>query len=441
MGERIPNARLRTLLKEAAWTGQDFARAVNTTGAETGVALRYDRTAVAHWLAGSRPSRTVTALAAEALSRRLGRRISPDETGLTRPCADPTAEPPPDPAAALAALADPARTSVYVVTESRRLPATGTGPTPASAALAASGTRHVGRDHIAAAEALLRSLSLADDAFGGGHGRHALAGFLGTVVTDWLRAPAAPQIRHDLLVSASRLAYLAGFMCFDGCHHGLAQDYYRTAAALAREAADPAGYAAALRGLSVQAYHLGHRALAHDLAEAAARHSPALAPAQAAFVHGQLAVAHAGRGDRTAAFAALRTARTHLERAGRDTDVVATYHAAAEAHQEAEVRTALGDHRGAIGALRTALRVRPASERRARAVTTARLAELLLGQGGLDQACAAWRDFLDDYPHLQSGRLDAAARSMRARLRPHRSSVAVRGMWGRVELAAAGRSR
>src|SRR5262245_30689916 len=110
MGERIPNARLRTLLKEAAWTGQDFARAVNTTGAETGVALRYDRTAVAHWLAGSRPSRTVTALAAEALSRRLGRRISPDETGLTRPCADPAAEPAPDPAATLAALADPGRT-------------------------------------------------------------------------------------------------------------------------------------------------------------------------------------------------------------------------------------------------------------------------------------------------------------------------------------------
>ncbi|MGR7001720.1 hypothetical protein ACU686_32955 [Yinghuangia aomiensis] len=72
-------------------------------------------------------------------------------------------------------------------------PATGTGAVPASAAHAASGARHVGRDHIAAAEALLRSLSLADDAFGGGHGRHALAGFLGTVVTDWLRAPAAPR--------------------------------------------------------------------------------------------------------------------------------------------------------------------------------------------------------------------------------------------------------
>lgn len=84
MAKREPNGRLRTLLNDARWSGQDFARAVNGVAAETGLTLRYDRTSVSHWLSGTRPSAHVVALAAEALSRRTGRRISPADTGLAR---------------------------------------------------------------------------------------------------------------------------------------------------------------------------------------------------------------------------------------------------------------------------------------------------------------------------------------------------------------------
>ncbi|MFD9678192.1 hypothetical protein ACFWAO_40620, partial [Streptomyces sp. NPDC059981] len=87
MTEREPNGRLRTLLTDARWSGQDFARAVNGVAAETGLTLCYDRTSVSHWLSGTRPPAHVVALAAEALTRRTGRRISPADTGLARPAA------------------------------------------------------------------------------------------------------------------------------------------------------------------------------------------------------------------------------------------------------------------------------------------------------------------------------------------------------------------
>ncbi|ARF72642.1 hypothetical protein B7C62_10410 [Kitasatospora albolonga] len=79
---RTPNQALRFLLSEAGWSGARLAREVNALGAEQGTPLSYDRTSVAHWLAGSRPRRPVPALVAEALSRRLGRAVRVADTGL-----------------------------------------------------------------------------------------------------------------------------------------------------------------------------------------------------------------------------------------------------------------------------------------------------------------------------------------------------------------------
>ncbi|KJY17212.1 hypothetical protein VR46_44975, partial [Streptomyces sp. NRRL S-444] len=93
---------------------------------------------------------------------------------------------------------------------------------------------------------------------------------------------------------------------------------------------------------------------------------------------------------------------------------------------------ALGDGRGAIAALGASLRHRPAAERRARAVTAARLAELHLGQGHLERACAAWHEVLDVVPQLESARVTDALRRMRGRLRAVRASGVVRPLLERV---------
>ncbi|MFC9891934.1 hypothetical protein [Streptomyces pilosus] len=46
MAKREPNVALGRLLTESRWTHQQFARAVNRVGTETGVPLRYDESAV-----------------------------------------------------------------------------------------------------------------------------------------------------------------------------------------------------------------------------------------------------------------------------------------------------------------------------------------------------------------------------------------------------------
>ncbi|MFI0859785.1 hypothetical protein ACH4RA_05810 [Streptomyces smyrnaeus] len=79
---RTPNRALRALLEETEWTQAAFARALARLGAEVGIHLRYDRTSVAHWLRGSRPDPRVQHLMAEALSRRLGRRITVADLGM-----------------------------------------------------------------------------------------------------------------------------------------------------------------------------------------------------------------------------------------------------------------------------------------------------------------------------------------------------------------------
>ncbi|MFD9367499.1 hypothetical protein ACFWA6_07285 [Streptomyces sp. NPDC060020] len=454
MAKREPNGRLRTLLTDARWSGQDFARAVNGVAAEAGLTLRYDRTSISHWLAGTRPPAHVVALAAEALSRRTGRRVSPADTGLARPAGAARerehTRPGPHGAGALAP-------DLAAVVAGVREGAAGTGgagieaaallgeipvyssawrppgwPPPDPPAAPARPAGRIGQHHVDAAEAVLPVFRNADMMFGSGLARPALTRYLATTVAPWLRADAAPAVRHRLLGCAARLAYTAGFLCFDGNQHGVAQAYYRAGLRLGQEAGDPQCWAPVLRAMSVQAHHLGHRKQAWELAEAAAREAGRLPTLQAAFVTGQLAVAEAGCGDRRAAVARLGEAERLLERSAGQRAAIGDYHHAALAHQQAEALAALGDARGAITALGTSLRHRPPGERRARAVTLARLAELHLNQGHLERACATWHEMLDAVPQLDSARVDDAVGRLRGRLQTVGGNRTARALLARV---------
>jgi hypothetical protein len=50
----------------------------------------------------------------------------------------------------------------------------------------------------------------------------------------------------------------------------------------------------------------------------------------------------------------------------------------------------------------------------------------------LDRACAAWQSVLDDYPHLDSGRVHTAVGAMRSRLRGHMGAPGVRALLARA---------
>ena len=457
MPQQQPDSRLRSLLVEAGWSGQQLAQKVNALGAEAGLTLRYDRTSVAHWLAGSTPRPPVAELIAEAFSRQLNRRIEAAVHGV--PARGDVPGDPRRPENLFATFggsgeADAAARLVELVAGRRRAPGGGvysvaalavpgwiqasTAPPSPSGATRAVRSDRIGREHAVAAEAMTRVFSDADCAYGGGRTVGALAAYLAVDVSPRLRARASPAVRQAMLRAATELAYLCAFMCFDQERHPAAQQYYTVALQLSAENNDPAAYATTLRALSVQANHLGHHRQAIDLADAAVRTAPATSPpGTRAFLHGQAAVAAAGIGDRRTALAHLTRAESLLERGATAGATSGAYHQASLGHQRAAVLEALGDAQGAAEALTASLRHRPAAERRARALTLAALAQMHLRQGRLEPAVATWQKFLEDYPHLESGRARTAHATLRATLRPHQRTPVVAAVW--AQSAAMGR--
>jgi tetratricopeptide (TPR) repeat protein len=289
------------------------------------------------------------------------------------------------------------------------------------------------RADVRSAAAMLRLFSDVDMTFGGGHARNALTSYLRSTIAPWLAGDASPALRRELLTTAARLAYLCGFMCFDDEIHGTAQHYYLASLRLSTEGGDVLGYALTLRALSVQARLLGHHQPAVDLAEAAMRTaSNRVPPRVRAFMLGQLAVAHAAAGNGSDALTVLSAAEKSLARADGYSSGVAAYHVASLAHQRAATAACLGDRRNAIRALEASVRHRPVNERRSRAITLARLAELQLSDGRLEQACYTWQRFLDDYPYLTSRRADTALKTLRARTRPNQNHPTVRALLRQV---------
>lgn len=424
---RTPNQALRALLTEAKWSGARLARAVNALGAAQGTVLHYDRTTVAHWLAGSRPRSPVPSLVAEVLSRRLGRPVHVQDTGLIHPGQwGSGAGWPPVEGTAVERLDDVLRDIdrrgvALIGAYSLAALAIPHGPPAVGRASrsALGGSMPVGMEQVASARQLLTLFSRGDAAFGAGTVREPLRQYLSTTLLPWLRSDIKPAVRRELFTVAAQLTYLCAFTHFDMNHHAAAQRLYLTSVELAREAGDMIGHALALRGLSVQAHALGHFTESLDLAEQAvqtgARHAP---PHQQAFFHGQLAVAQAGRGD-SRSLRHLALAERCLERSSSRSSPVGAFHPGSLALQHAAVARSRGDHRAAARALDASLRHRPTDERRSRALGLGELAETQLAIGHIEQACRTWHEFLDVHPLIHSARAEDRLRFLTARLRPH----------------------
>ncbi|MFI6095740.1 hypothetical protein ACIA8G_09315 [Lentzea sp. NPDC051213] len=436
---RTPNAKLRSWLDRAGWTGDQLARAINDLGGEAGIALRYQRASVAQWLAGMRPRPPVPHLIAEAFSRHLGRPVTVTDLGLESTLAG---MPPSAPCWTLEAAA----TLLDVTLPAAQPPAADGRRAYSVAALAVpywaevsslslrdrtalSAPPSVSRADVQDAGTMLRLFSDADLMFGGGRVRQALTAYLRSTIAPWLGADSRPAVRRELLATAAQLSYLCGFVFFDDELHGTAQRYYLTSLRLAAEAGDSVGYVLALRALSVQAGQLGHHSEAVDLAEMAVWTAPKQIPPNVrAFLLGQLSVARAARGDRRTALMALTAAERQLAQAEKYESSVGVYHSASLAHQQAATTASFGDKITAIRLLETSLRRRPTNERRSRLITLATLAEHQAAIGRMEQSWQTWHLFLDDYPLVNCRRANTALRTMRARIRPHHGNPAARSL-------------
>ena len=339
-----PNDRLRVLISETGWTYERTARAVAAVAAETGIRVRCDRSAVAHWLAGTRPRLAVAACLLEALSRALGRRIGPGQAGLSVPGSDRGELGESDPLGQLRRLLDAAA--------GRTMPSLEVY-SPAGAIVqgwsARAERRPVSPDaaHVPEAAAALRFFADLDAARGGGHARPVLMSYLAVELAD--RSPGL----GDTLVP---LVALAGFTCFDEHRHALAQRFYQIAAVLAAQAGDLDGYVIAVRGLAGQAHALGH----HDVALWLIGNVLALdEPTAARFagLHAYAACAYAATGEFDAALRSLRDAGVALDAAARlAPPPFGGYDHAGLAEATGRVLAARRDLPAAAGALRASLR-------------------------------------------------------------------------------------
>lgn len=442
--KRTPNPALAGLLEQARWTRTQLAQQVNRLGPQAGLELTYDRTAVAHWIAGVQPKPEVRPLIVEALSARLDRPVTHAEAGLERAQAS-VGSPTPDTVEELLNLGradmDPSRRGVLAATlfsAALAAPAFATDAHAADEPVApGKATTRIGASQVASVRSMTDRIADILDEFGAGHARPMAAAFLVNTVGPWLRARATERVHADMLAAASDLTYLTGWMAMYEKAHGLGQTYYVKALQLAREAQDHVTYCRTLRGMSLQASNLGHGRKSLELADSAAEAAPSAGPRLVAFLRGQQAHATAMVGDHQQAHVRLREAETALSKADSRRDAIGGYDRTAYLFHVAHVLHEERDLPGSIRTLKESIRVQPANERQGRVHAYAVLAQRELEHGHLDAACDSWTRFLGEYEHVSSARGDDHFATMRKRLAPHAKARVVREMAPRIREIAA----
>lgn len=442
MTRRSPNDALRALLAEAEWTAGELASAVNSLGAAQALVLHYDRTSVAHWISGTRPKEAVVILVAAALSRRIGRLVTEEETGMAplsmrEHRADfPSGETNPLRQLAFLTRADlnlKERTklvqSMYRITD---VPWPNWDRTPSFPPNHGSGFR-VSEDDVESIRTMARLVADQMDRSGGRSGRSALAAYLADDVGHMLSASTSSAVRRELLTATAQMTQLLANKTCDAGHHGLAQRYYHTALAFAQEAGDSLTYAVILRAMSTQALQLGHHRQALELAEASVSVSGKNENRAAlAYLYSQFAVALAYDRQRHASVTALSMAEAALEQASSASGPFSTYPSAALSYQRAQTLLALGLRGEAIDSLRHSARNRENNQHRPYALTEFRLGDALLSAGYLDEACTRWKLFLDHGKQVHSARIDHALTQLRRTLRPYQRHVTAAIVWERL---------
>ncbi|MFE9396816.1 tol-pal system YbgF family protein [Streptomyces flavidovirens] len=437
MAKREPNATLGRLLGESGWSQGQFATAVNRVGTEQGRPLKYDASAVSHWLGGTIPRKEVRPLILEALARKLGRPIAHADAGfpsvgnqsntrtatveglleLGRQDMDPSRRGVLGAALFSVALTVPDWPDVV-----GRMEAVQNGH-----------SGRIGYAEVDAVVAMTEKLSELDDMFGGRQARPMAAAFLVNTVAPHLHADASDDVRKAMLSAASDLLYLTGYMAVDEGLHGLAQRYYVKALELAGAADDHLTFCTTLRGMSLQAVDLGHGSQALRLANAAAAASPAAGPRMRAFLAGQQAHAYAVTGDRRNALQLIREAEVAMDKAESRAAAFGSYDPSSLAYHVAQVQYGLGDLAGSVKNMEESSKLRHDVYRRTRVRYDAMLAERQLELGHLEAACVTWDRVLDDYPLVQSGRADERVAVLKSRLRPHLRNRAAQALFERAQ--------
>ncbi|WP_406097544.1 hypothetical protein [Kitasatospora purpeofusca] len=445
MSAKTPNQALSALLAEAGWTRTQLAQAVNRAGAEAGLTLQYDHSAVSHWVRGTVPAAAVQPVVCAVLTRRLRRPVTSAEAGFPRPDDDLLHPRSGDVVSKIVDLGradmDPSRRGVLkagLYSAALTVPGFSELADRVDAVSDGAGrTVRVGAGEVATVERMTVHIADILDELGAGHARPMAAAFLTNTVGTYLRADATPQVRASMLSAASDLVYLIGWMAMYEIEHGLGQSYYHRALDLAAAADDHVTYCRTLRGMALQAANLKHAQRALNLADAAAEAAPVSGPRLRAFLAGQQAHGAALVRDRRLAFARLRETEQALAKADGRNDHLGGYDASAYHFHVSSVMYALGDVPDSIAAMQQSQRLRPPTEKQGRAHANGVMAQRQLEVGHVEQAATTWHSFLDDYEKLSSARADDHFRTMLAGTRPYSRNPRVRDLRDRARALVA----
>ncbi|HWU08402.1 MAG TPA: hypothetical protein VN520_18820 [Streptomyces sp.] len=437
---RTPNAALAALMRSGGIGNAQLARRVNAAGRELGVRLHYDKTSVSHWLAGSVPKPEARPALIEALSRLLGRPVTCAEIGwqseeepvakhdmvagvidLSRADMDPTRR---------GVLKTGMYAAVLAVPRYEDL-------TERLEAASAGRTVHVGRSDVETVRTMTDKVADILDQVGAGHARPMAAAFLVNTAGPYLRASGTDEVTRAMRAAVADFVYLTGWMAMYEDQQGLGQKYYLRALDLAGAAEDHLTYCRTLRGMSLQATHLGHGRKGLELAEAAAEAAPSAGPRLVAFLRGQQAAAAAMTDARHTALGWLKEAENALSRADDRRDAVGGYDQAAYFFHEAHVRWHLGDHEASIASLHRSNAARSPLERQGRLHCTGVIAERQFRMRHIEAACQTWGTFLDEHKTISSARGDKHVKTMLKALPAYRRVPGVQELEERARQVAA----
>ncbi|MFG2332860.1 XRE family transcriptional regulator [Streptomyces sp. NPDC048604] len=230
------------------------------------------------------------------------------------------------------------------------------------------------------------------DAERGGHGALARAALAGAAeALDLQKRSATQRVRHRLFALAADFAASAAWSMIDAGQLAEAGRHLDRALTLAGMSQEPETTMQIWNLRSMLARQQRDYAVAVAAAQAAQATAAARrSPLHASLAHARTAVGQAHGGDARAAVRSLRLAEDALGRADltgpRPTWI--SFYGPAELHSlTAIIRDVVGEPEEAEAAAYKALKALPASYRRNRAHTTARLALAQLHQGDVEQAC------------------------------------------------------
>ncbi|MEJ8657599.1 hypothetical protein [Streptomyces sp. MS1.AVA.4] len=432
MTTRTPNHQLRDLVAETGLTYEALATTVRAVAAECGIPLRTNKSAVEHWIAGATPRGDTGRYLAVALSRRLGRLLTPADLGL------PAGSEANDDTIGLSLGAEPldALLPMWRYELDRRHFLTTSAYSVAAAALPlshvqeiaartnAARTGHtVGMAEVAAVRDMISAFSEMDERHGGQHGRSALVTYLRDDVAPLCRGRfRTDETRRQMLSAAGRGVHLLGWKSYDAGQQGLAQRYYLQSYALAAESGITGHDGFVMRTMAMQGLKLHRPEHCLSLAETGLNRAKGRVDAQTEALF-RVVHAHtlAKAGKRRAALAQAEQASVLLTAApGDDVPFWALAWgppAASVYSRTAKVHETLGDHRSAAEQYALAAASRPAGTyARIVALDLVAGAEMHLKRGGIEQACSTWHRAMDHMDGVRSVRTRKAVTRMRSDL-------------------------